>query len=174
MESSLGTFLSTQQSVLKALTQTEVSSLCESLIKSLLDPPTTYTEESSTYWSALLNHMPFDWTQQVVDELKNVTVDDVIHTADKILFDHNSRKSVSVMLFGNAHRDELKKMQMKNEQSEISVEGELKTSSGSVDEEVVEGAFFRPEDRKVLYSLEELTGFRNALKLSGQGDGAKK
>ena len=67
-------------------------------MRSLQDPPTTYTEESSRYWGSITYGMPFDWTQQVIDELRRVTHADVVQAADEWLFNAQKRKSVSVML----------------------------------------------------------------------------
>lgn len=65
MERVLGEFLHSQRAVLQALSQEEVTKMCESLVLSLKDPPTTYTEEASTFWERIVHDMPFDWTEKV-------------------------------------------------------------------------------------------------------------
>ena len=56
-----------QKIVVDKLTSQELSTLCESVIKSLEDPPTTYSEEASEFWNAIISDMPFDWYLPVVN-----------------------------------------------------------------------------------------------------------
>ena len=109
MESILGDFLSSQRAVLNSLTDEEVSHMCEAIIKSLEDPPTTYTEEAGEFYGRIKSGLPFDWTEKVIEELRAVKAACVAEAANKWLYDINKRNSVSVMLFGcsEAHQADL-------------------------------------------------------------------
>lgn len=112
MESVLGDFLSSQHSLLSSLSDEEVATLCEAIVKSLEDPPTTYTEEAAEFYGRIKSNLPFNWTELVIEELRAVKAVDVVEAANKWLYDESMRKSVSVMLFGNSdiHQADLQAM----------------------------------------------------------------
>lgn len=146
MQDELGTFFESQKEVFAGLTQADLSSRAAAIVLSLIDPPTSYAEEAGEFWGAIISGMPFDWTDQVVAELKALKVEDVQKAAEEWLFNGETRRSVSVMLFGNAHLEELKNI--KNIQ--------LSATPG----------FFPPLEGSVICtSLEELTARRNTLEL---------
>ena len=110
MEQELDAFFTTQEGVLAELTDEEVAERCSSIIKSLEDPPTTYSEEAREFWDAIVADTGFDWTQRVVDELKTLTRSDVLSTADRWLFNRQYKRSVSMMIFGAPQIAELDAM----------------------------------------------------------------
>lgn len=146
MQDELGIFFESQKAVFANLSQDDLSSRTAALTLSLIDPPTSYGEEASEFWGAIVSGMPFDWTDQVVKELKELKVQDIQNAAEKWLFDEEKRSSVSVMLFGNTHLDELKNLKS------------IKLSKGK--------EFFPSLDESIICStLEELTAQRNSLQL---------
>ncbi len=58
-------------SVLPSLTQEDVTSLANSLILTLSEPPKSYLEESNDFWNDILNEIPHDWIEQVKVELRS-------------------------------------------------------------------------------------------------------
>ncbi len=160
MERVLGEFLGAQRAMLVALPTAELQDMCESLVKSLQDPPSTYTEESSRHWESLVHDMPFDWTQQVIAQLQALTHLDLLAAADGWLFDAQQRRSVSVMLFGNTHLGDLG--QLRSEMSGGAAVVESDTSGTPL--------FFDKTNREVLFSLEELTEFKNKLEYGVRHD----
>jgi hypothetical protein len=97
----------TAYEIIHNLTDETVGNLCESIIKSLEDPPTTYTEEASEFWNGIINNVPFDWNERVIKELKILNLNKIIDVADKWLFSDETKKKVSFMFFGNKHYEEL-------------------------------------------------------------------
>ena len=85
----------------------QLSALTASIVKSLEDPPRNYAEEADSFWSHIVDATPFDWIPQVIAELQALTVEEVQQAADRWVFDPNERSSVSVMLFGKPHLQEL-------------------------------------------------------------------
>ena len=145
MQDELGTFFESQKIIFAELTQEDLSSRAEAIIKSLIDPPTSYSEEANEFWGAIISDMPFDWTDQVVAELKALRADDVRAAAQEWLFDNEKRRSVSVMLFGNSHLTELNSIR------------DMKVTDGN--------NFFPPLAGSVICeSLEEMTVARDSLK----------
>jgi hypothetical protein len=128
------------------LTQEEVAHRAESIVKSLQDPPTSYSEEAGGFWSSILTGMPFDWTEQVIREVQAVTADSVREAANEWLFDADKRKSVSVMMFGSGHLDDLSKL------------AEISDRKDKADD----SSFF-PSSMTVVRTLAELTSFRDEL-----------
>ena len=144
MQDELGKFFESQKDVFAALTQEDLDSRAASIALSLIDPPTSYAEEASEFWGAIISDMPFDWTDQVVKELKSLKADDVRAAANEWLFDEEKRRSVSVMLFGNTHLEELKNIK----------EIQLNDPKG----------FFPPLAASIICSsLEDVTSERNKL-----------
>ena len=145
MQDELGIFFESQREVFASLTQEDLSSRASAIALSLVDPPTSYAEEASEFWGAIISDMPFDWNDQVVAELRGLTTEDVRAVAEKWLFDGEKRKSVSVMLFGNTHLEELKKI------------NDLKLTP--------QKGFFPPlAGSTVCVSLEEITTQKESLK----------
>jgi secreted Zn-dependent insulinase-like peptidase len=146
MQDELGTFFESQKEVFAGLTQADLSSRAAAIVLSLIDPPTSYAEEAGEFWGAIISGMPFDWTDQVIAELKALKVEDVQKAADEWLFNGETRRSVSVMLFGNAHLEELKNIK------------DIKLSATP--------GFFPPLEGSVICtSLEQLTARRDTLEL---------
>ena len=110
MESVLGEFLTTQREALHNLQDAEIAAMAAAIIQSLEDPPTTYAEEADQFYGSIKSGLPFDWTAQIVQELRRATASDVLDAAERWLFCRKQRRSVSVMLFGASidHRAELK------------------------------------------------------------------
>ena len=147
MQDELGIFFESQKAVFASLSQEDLSSRTAALTLSLIDPPTSYGEEASEFWGAIVSGMPFDWTDQVVKELKELKVQDIQNAANEWLFNKEKRSSVSVMLFGNTHLDELKNLKS----IKLSTKGK---------------EFFPSLDDSIICStLEELTVQRNSLEL---------
>ena len=71
--------------ILPNLSQEEVSSLANSLILSLSEPPKSYLEESNDFWNDILNDMPHDWVEQVKTELKSASKDLLIKYITEVL-----------------------------------------------------------------------------------------
>lgn len=104
MESALNDFLVGQREVLtRKLTDEAVTERCAAIIRSLEDPPTTYSEEASEHWDSIVHGMPFDWTQRVVAELRTLDKRAVMAGAEQWLFDPTTRSSVSMMIFSPEH-----------------------------------------------------------------------
>lgn len=144
MQDELGIFFESQKEVFASLTQEDLDSRAASISLSLIDPPTSYSEEASEFWGAIISDMPFDWTDQVVKELKSLKADDVRAAANEWLFDEEKRNSLSVMLFGNTHLEELKRMK------------EIKLSDHK-------GFFPSLASSTICSTLEEVTTGRNTL-----------
>lgn len=149
MEKELGNFFLQQKMVLEQLTEEEIKSLCESLVKSLQDPPTTYTEEASEFWDAVISGMPFDWLERVIKVLEEIKKEDVVQSINKWIYTKD-KKSVSVMMFGKNHVAEIENM---------------KTVSTDKITEASEGFFKEYKDSNVIYSVEDWVKFRDTLPL---------
>jgi len=104
MESALSDFFAGQREVLSGtLTDEAVAERSAAIIRSLEDPPTTYSEEASEHWDSIVHGMPFDWTQRVIAELRTLDKAAVMTCAEQWLFDPATRSSVSVMIFSPEH-----------------------------------------------------------------------
>ncbi len=100
MESALDEFFTSQRTLLtRELTDEAVRDRSAAIIRSLEDPPTTFSEEASEHWDSIVHDMPFDWTQQVVAELRTFDKQTVLQAAEQWLFDANTRSSISMMVF---------------------------------------------------------------------------
>lgn len=120
MESALSDFLAGQREVLAHdLTDEAVAERCAAIIRSLEDPPTTYSEEASEHWDSIVHGMPFDWTQRVIAELRTLDKATVMTCAEQWLFDPATRSSVSVMIFSSEH--EAQRQQLMTEEGAASV-----------------------------------------------------
>ena len=62
MEQEVATFFTNQKIFFDALTPEDVAEKTSSIVKSLEDPPTQYTEEAGQSWDAILTDMPLNWT----------------------------------------------------------------------------------------------------------------
>lgn len=111
MESSLFEFLASQRTLVHAeLTEEIVRERCESIIRSLQDPPTTYSEEASDFWDSIVHDMPFDWIDQVTAELRRLDRAAVLVAAEVWMFEPRTRASVSVMIFSPEHESERQRL----------------------------------------------------------------
>ncbi|NDD93365.1 hypothetical protein EBZ37_14950, partial [bacterium] len=54
-------FLASQAETFAAITQDDLDSRTASVIRTLEDPPTAFSEEASSFWSAIVENQPFDW-----------------------------------------------------------------------------------------------------------------
>lgn len=79
-----GFFSHYSSSVLPGLTQEEVTSLANSLILTLSEPPKSYLEESNDFWNDILNEMPHDWIDQVKAELQSASKELLIQYIDQV------------------------------------------------------------------------------------------
>jgi len=149
MEAELATFLSSQRQAFEDLTALDVQEKCESIVKSLEDPPTQYTEEAAQYWDAILTHMPTNWTEMVIQELKTLSLDDITQAAKQWIFDHDRRRSISMMLFGNTHLKELESYL-------------ISSKNGDHFEENKKDVFFGSPSVRIS-SIDELTAYQNLL-----------
>jgi secreted Zn-dependent insulinase-like peptidase len=112
MEAALWEFLATQRTILRdTLTDEIVTARCQAIIRSLEDPPTTYSEEASDHWDSIVNSMPFDWTQQVIAQLRGLDREIVLRAAEEWVFDAATRRSMSMMIFSPQHELERAKLQ---------------------------------------------------------------
>ena len=71
--------------------------------------PKSYLEEAGQFRENILNNIPFDWIQQIIEQLENINVEDFRQKANGWIFDEEKRKSVSFMLFGNQNQQDLDK-----------------------------------------------------------------
>ena len=62
MEREVATFFAHQKARFDDLTADDVAEKAGSIVKSLEDPPTQYTEEAGQNWDAILSDMPLNWT----------------------------------------------------------------------------------------------------------------
>ena len=100
MESALNEFFTSQRTLLtRELTDEAVRDRSAAIIRSLEDPPTTFSEEASEHWDSIVHDMPFDWTQQVVAELRTFDKQMVLQAAEQWLFNATTRSSISMMIF---------------------------------------------------------------------------
>lgn len=148
MERELATFFVDQRQLFEALSEEEVKVKCQSIVKSLEDPPTQYTEEAGQFWDAIVTQMPLNWTEMVIQQLKELTLDDVQRAADTWIFNSQSRRSVSVMLFGNSHLPELDR---------------LKESNKNKEESSNDDGFFLFQTGQSCSSVEELVAYKDTL-----------
>ena len=108
MEVALNEFLLSQQLTFRNLSQEDVDARATSVIKSLLDPPTSYTEEAGGFWSAIIEDQPFDWIEKVVAELKLVTAERLRQAFFSYFLDEGGdgvgRRSVSIHIESLVHK----------------------------------------------------------------------
>jgi hypothetical protein len=161
IEAELAAFLTHQRKRLNEdVTEEEVRALCSSIMVSLQDPPTTYTEEASEFWAALLNDRPFDWLDQIVEALRVMSRDDVIHAANTWLFDAATRKTLSTMIFSPKFAHKRMVYADSTQASRASI-ADSSTNEG-------ENAFASAERTQVLLDLEHLTSFKCGLNYLGE------
>lgn len=153
METSLDAFLATQRSLLQdTLTDELVRERCAAIIRSLEDPPTTYTEEASEYWDSIVHGLPFDWTAQVIAALRTLDREAVLRRAEEWLFDRATRRSVSVMVFSPEHEQE--RQSLVEAQEENLSGGGLRGSTGN----------------ERCYSVDDLARLRDSLPFAGKSN----
>ena len=86
------------------LTQANVTSIGDSIIQSLIEPPKSYLEEASTYYDAIIYDKPWNLAEIVSEEIKTITLSDVQEYCNTYLFDkYKTRTSLSIMLFGGVN-----------------------------------------------------------------------
>ena len=145
MEREIGEFLTSQKEVMTKYSQDDIRSIAEALVKIIEDPPTSYLDEAEMYWDSILEDTPFDWAEQVVAALRSLTVSEVQEAANEWLFNPETRKTVSSMIFGCNH---------------ISAVG--RTDAGDLS---LNSSSFPAVPAHQLFTLEELTTFRDSLPL---------
>lgn len=109
MQKAVDEFLLQQVAVFDALTAEDIALRADSVVKSLLDPPTTYEEEASQAWGNILEATPFTWIDEVIAEVKNLSVETVQRAfrewiAGNDEYGPGGRRSVSVMIESAAHK----------------------------------------------------------------------
>lgn len=111
MQTAVDEFLQQQRSVFEALSEEDISLRASSVVRSLLDPPTTYEEEASQFWGNILEETPFDWIEQVISEVMKLTVAEVQHAFNEwIALEEGKegtaggRRSVSMMIESATHK----------------------------------------------------------------------
>ena len=107
IEKVLNEFLVTQQSAFAELTEEQLKERVDATITSLLDPPTSYSDEAAEFWPQITDSVEFGWKEKVIAAIQALTVKDVQVAADEWVFNLSTRASVSFMLFGNQHMDDL-------------------------------------------------------------------
>lgn len=136
MQTAVEDFLFGQEPKFSSMTQEDVENRASSVIKSLLDPPTSYGEEASQFWTAIIEDTPFNWVDQVIDELKMISVQQIQEAFAKYLKRGSvERRSVAILIESAVH---------KKQKSE---------GSDGTDEETC----------NKVNSLTQLTEFRNSL-----------
>lgn len=102
IEASVESFFTFQTEKLKngGVTEAEIKEIAQSIIKSLRDPPTSYLEEGNEFWSSIANEFPFDWQEQVINKLNDVSLTDLQEFVSEFVANSNSRKSVAVHIYG--------------------------------------------------------------------------
>ena len=108
----------------KELSNDELKSRVDAAILSIRDPPTRYTQEANSFLYSILNDIPFEYDELVIDELQNITLDDIRYSyCEWILGEEYTdsseisgniergscsfgRRSVSVQLWGGEHKGE--------------------------------------------------------------------
>jgi secreted Zn-dependent insulinase-like peptidase len=146
LQDELGKFFRSQEEVFFHLTEKDVRQRTESIIKGLLDPPTSYSEEASNFWDAIITGLPFDWTTRVIKELHALTPVTVQEVAKAWLFDPASRRSVALMLFGNNCLQELERFKEQDSMGQHASD-------------------FFPAPSAIVTSEESLTAIRDSLEL---------
>jgi secreted Zn-dependent insulinase-like peptidase len=156
MEAALNAFLDAQRTALQAsLTDEVVQQRCQAIIRSLEDPPTTYSEEASDYWDSIVHDMPFDWTARVVAELRKLDRDSVLRRAEDWLFNAATRRSVSLMIFSPEHEQERKQLE---ERAAADAGHALAGMGGHL-------------HTKRCFSVDDMTGLRDSLPLAEDNKG---
>ena len=103
IEKELGEFLTSQKRVMATYSQDDIEFRVDALIKNIEDPPTSYLDEAGLYWDNIFDDTPFDWSEQVVAALKDITIAEVQTAANEWLFDRETRRTSSCMIFGRYH-----------------------------------------------------------------------
>lgn len=107
IQSELEQFLFETQTTLCEYTDSDIAHRAEALVSSLLDPPTSYKEEADEYWGRIIDDIPFDYLDEVIVELRALKALDILTAYNHWFMNtEQSRRSVSLMLFGKAHRKE--------------------------------------------------------------------
>ena len=174
MESALNEFLTSQRALLtRELTDESVRDRSAAIIRSLEDPPTTFSEEASEHWDSIVHDMPFDWTQQVVAELRTFDKQMVLQAAEQWLFDSNTRRSISMMIFSpewEAQRQQLIAQHGLGQVAEADQGPSDTTSSTQAAEKGKEErptSSFGPTGRvSYHFSSDEMTALRDSLPLA--------
>ncbi len=113
-----------RQFICKELSNDELKSRVDAAILSIRDPPTRYTQEANSFLYSILNDIPFEYDELVIDELQNITLDDIRYSYCKWILGEEytdsseisgniergscsfGRRSVSVQLWGGEHKGE--------------------------------------------------------------------
>jgi insulysin len=98
-------FLASQAETFAAITQDDLDSRTASVIRTLEDPPTAFSEEASSFWSAIVENQPFDWNELVIAELRALRVETLLRGwTEYIAPGSPTRRSIAIMLESNAHK----------------------------------------------------------------------
>lgn len=179
MELALSEFFQQQRSILNdTVTDEIIAERCQSIIHTLEDPPTSYTEEASDYWDAIVHELPFDWTAQVITELKLLNRAEVLEVADRWLFGEDSRASLSVMIFSLQHESEYSALVARQQQQQTYVHSQQQqystttltptattgTSTSNDDTMKYDSRFASSNHTSYHFTIDELVKLRDNLK----------
>lgn len=173
MESALNEFFTSQRTLLtRELTDEAVRDRSAAIIRSLEDPPTTFSEEASEHWDSIVHDMPFDWTQQVVAELRTFDKQMVLQAAEQWLFDATTRSSISMMIFSPEWEAQRQQLIVQNGQRQVHVAEENHGTADAADSplghekenEDRSVSSFGPTDRvSYHFTSDEMTTLRDSL-----------
>ena len=97
-------FIGSQLSVFDNLSQEDLDARTAAVIRSLEDPPTSYSEEASNFWGAIVENQPFDWTELVIAELRKLKVDQLKEVFASRVAPNDHRRSIAILIESAAHK----------------------------------------------------------------------
>jgi len=97
-------FIGSQLSVFDNLSQEDLDKRTAAVIRSLEDPPTSYSEEASNFWGAIVENQPFDWTELVIAELRKLKVEQLKEAFASRVAPNDHRRSVAILIESAAHK----------------------------------------------------------------------
>jgi secreted Zn-dependent insulinase-like peptidase len=116
IEEEVKQYFQTQNDTLhQKVTEQDISLLKQSIITSLKDPVTSYAEEGGFYYHKIMNDLPFDWLDRIIEELNSsdLSLVEIQQFFEKYIYSPEAcfpteRRSVAVMIFSQDNIDELK------------------------------------------------------------------
>ena len=167
MQNALGQFFLSRRELVQGMTEVDLAERVQALITTLSDPPKTHTEESGEFWDHVLGQTDFDWTEQVIRALGELSLAEVQHAIDKWILNPETRASISVMLYGNGHKADHDKAvaALKHPLSSSSFNCDKSRAIGlelNLDSSYNEGSFF-PTSVRGIFDYEEIKKMKSAL-----------